>query len=129
MLVLVLVLHIAHWHVLLLLPSYRSFRGKDLLMWNKHFVPFSFPGICADIESQLYDKYELNFLSAVPRQLLEDIAAATVASGTAMTSNHNLREAVDLGASSLELRHDLIIYFFFYWRKGSNQAQICVLRT
>ena len=129
MLVLVLVLHIAHWHVLLSLPSYRSFRGKDLLMWNnKHFVPFSFPGICADIESQLYDKYELNFLSAVPRQLLEDIAAATVASGTAMTSNHNLREAVDLGASSLELRPDLIIYFF-YWRKGSNQAQICVLRT
>ena len=104
------------------------FSGKRLAhVEHKHFVPFSFPGICADIESQLYDKYELNFLSAVPRQLLEDIAAATVASGTAMTSNHNLREAVDLGASSLELRHDLIITF--YWRKGSNQAQICVLRT
>lgn len=36
--------------------------------------------ICKDLESQLYDKYQFNFLTPVPRDLLERLAQATFTS-------------------------------------------------
>ena len=37
--------------------------------------------ICRDLQSQLYENYFLNFISAIPRQKLEDIANATIQHG------------------------------------------------
>ena len=34
--------------------------------------------ICQDCKAQLYDKYYLNFISAIPRPLLEEVAKASL---------------------------------------------------
>lgn len=38
--------------------------------------------ICRDLQNQLYESYYLNFISAIPRQRLEDIASAAIQSNS-----------------------------------------------
>lgn len=59
--------------------------------------------ICRDFQNGLYESYYLNFISAVSRQKLEDIASAAVQSGTV----HQVSKVVDQYLNFISLEDDL----------------------
>jgi hypothetical protein len=58
--------------------------------------------ICRDFQNGLYESYYLNFISAVSRQKLEDIASAAVQSGTV----HQVAKVVDQYLTFISLEDD-----------------------
>lgn len=61
--------------------------------------------ICKDLEEELYDKVQLNFLSAVSSDLLEQLAAAAISSQTTST----IERVFDMYTNFICLEHDFFI--------------------
>lgn len=81
--------------------------------------------ICKDLQEDLYDKCQLNFLSAVPTDLLEQLAMTTVSSQTSC----EVERVYDMYTNfiSLEVRQDaqLLTSLACVWVQGEGDDRAC----